>query len=189
MRRCLWLGSIVAFCVIPLFGCSNSDMTTLESYTQEVKQRKPRPIAPLPEIKPIETFVYTPGERRDPFVPDAQAMPVEEEKPIESELAPDPNRRKEELENVPLDSLQMVGTLSLESNNIILGIIRTKCGTVHTVKVNNYLGLNNGQIISITETEIQIREIVADIPGQWQERAAALSLSESIEDKKSGSCN
>ncbi len=175
MRCCLWLGSIVAFCVIPLFGCSNSDMTTLESYTQEVKQRKPRPIAPLPEIKPIETFVYTPGERRDPFVPDAQAMPVEEEKPIESELAPDPNRRKEELENVPLDSLQMVGTL--DQGNERWALIKTKEGILHRVKVGNYLGLNNGQITQISDSDIKLNEIVADVPGQWQERAAMISLS------------
>jgi type IV pilus assembly protein PilP len=176
MRSHLWSLCLILCCIMPIYGCSNDGKQALEVYAQEVKQRKPKAIAPLPEIKPIETFVYLPGARRDPFVPDAQAMPVEEEKPVESELAPDPNRRKEELENVPLDTLRMVGTL--DQNGERWALIRTKESILYRVKVGNYLGLNNGQITQISDSEITLTEIVADAPGQWQERAAIIGLSQ-----------
>ncbi|AFL74767.1 pilus assembly protein PilP [Thiocystis violascens] len=156
-------------------GCGGDRMSELEAYAQSIKARPPGPIQPLPEIKPIETFVYLPGERRDPFTPDAEAMPPE---PLieDNGLAPDPNRRKEELEGFPLDSLRMVGTLDQDAER--WGLVRTKDGIVHRVKVGNYLGMNNGQITNISEDAIQLIEIVSDAPGQWRERPATVALTQ-----------
>lgn len=156
-------------------GCSGDKMKEIKAYAKSVHAHPPGPIMPLPEIKPIETFVYTPGERRDPFTPDAQAMPPE---PVieDNGLAPNPNRRKEELEGFPLDSLRMVGTLDQDATR--WGLIRTKEGIVHRVKVGNYLGANNGQITNIGDDAIQLTEIVSDVPGQWRERAATVSLTQ-----------
>lgn len=175
MRRRLLPLSVLMFSVTQFVGCGDNKTVVLEAYIQEVKQRPPGGIAPLPEIEPIETFVYLPGERRDPFVPDEQAMPVEE-KPPENEFAPDPNRRKEELENMPLDSLRMVGTLDQGEEKWAL--VKNKDGILYRVKVGNYLGLNNGQIVNISDNEIQLNEVVADVPGQWRERPATIALSE-----------
>ncbi|MBK1722115.1 pilus assembly protein PilP [Thiocystis violacea] len=158
-----------------LVGCGGDKMGELQAYVQSVLARPPGPIEPLPEIKPVDTFVYEPGDRRDPFVPDAQSEP-EEEIAEAGGLAPDPNRRKEELESSPLDSLRMVGTLDL--GNERWGLIRTKEGILHRVRVGNYLGQNNGQIISIGNDAIQLTEIVSDAPGQWRERAATLALTQ-----------
>ncbi|WP_369681214.1 pilus assembly protein PilP [Chromatium okenii] len=166
---------ILVLTVAQLAGCGDDETAALEAYVQEIKQRPPGGITPLPEIEPIETFVYIPSDRRDPFVPDEKAMPVEE-KPLENELAPDPNRRKEELESVPLDSLRMVGTLDQGEERWAL--VKNKDGTLYRVKVGNYLGLNNGQIVNISENAIQLNEIVADAPGQWRERQATIALSE-----------
>ncbi len=154
-------------------GCGGDGMSELKTYAQSVKARPAGAIEPLPEIKPIETFVYVPGERRDPFTPDAQAMPPE---PVieDNGLAPNPNRRKEELESFPLDSLRMVGTLN--QDEIRWGLIRTKEGIIYRVKVGNYLGMNNGQITNISDDAIQLTEIVSDAPGQWRERAATVAL-------------
>lgn len=160
---------------ISIGGCGGNGMSELEAYAQSINARPPSPIEPLPEIKPIETFVYVPGERRDPFTPDAQAMPPE---PVieDNGLAPNPNRRKEELESFPLDSLRMVGTL--DQDNIRWGLVRTKEGIIHRVKVGNYLGMNNGQITNIGEDAIQLTEIVSDAPGQWRERPATVALTQ-----------
>ena len=160
--------------LLALAGCS-SDMNDLESYVQSVKMRPPTPIEPLPEIVPVETFVYEPGERRDPFTPDAQTEPTEPAL-VDSGLAPDPTRRKEELEGYALDALRMVGTLEQESTR--WGLVRTKNGIVHRVKVGNYMGTNNGQITSISENAIQLTEIVSDAPGQWRERSATVALTQ-----------
>ncbi|EXJ17099.1 pilus assembly protein PilP [Imhoffiella purpurea] len=158
-----------------LSGCVSKDMSDLDAFVAEVKSRPPGPIEPLPEIEPVDVFVYEPGDRRDPFTPDAQTEPTQQVV-IDNGLAPDPRRRKEELENHPLDSLRMVGTLDLEG--IRWALIRTKDGIVHRVKAGNYLGLNNGQITSIGDDQIQLTEIVSDAPGQWRERPATIALTQ-----------
>ena len=45
-------------------------------------------------------------------------------------------------------------------------------------KAGNYLGLNYGRVMRISETEVVVREIVQDSTGEWTERPAALQLVE-----------
>lgn len=170
--------------VLPLLliaGCGDGGQSDLEEYVQQVRSRVARPVEPLPEIKQVRSFTYEPGERRDPFVTDKQIA----ELPVASKvnkLAPDPLRRKEELEGYALDSLRMVGTL--EQNQSKWGLIRTPNGAVHRVMIGNYMGSNDGRIVSITDEAIQLIEIVADAPGEWRERQAAISITQkSVEGK------
>ncbi|EGV29022.1 Pilus assembly protein PilP [Thiorhodococcus drewsii AZ1] len=167
-----------ALCLLPvvfLAGCVSHDMTDLESYVARVKSQPPGPIEPLPEIQPIDVYVYEPGDRRDPFTPDEETEPTQQAI-ADNGLAPDPTRRKEELESQPLDSLRMVGTLDLD--DVRWALIRTNNGILHRVKVGNYLGMNNGQITSISDDQIQLTEIVSDAPGQWRERPATIALTQ-----------
>jgi len=158
-----------------LMACSGNSMTDLHDYAQKVKEREPMPVEPLPEIKQVDTFVYEPNERRNPFVMDIESEAAEAPR-IDGGIAPDPMRRKEELEMFPLDSLTMVGTLEQHETN--WGLIRTQDGILHRVRVGNYLGQNNGQIIRIDEDEIQLTEIVSDGAGFWRERQASVALSQ-----------
>jgi len=159
--------------VLLLVGCTAHDASDLEAYVRTINARPPGPIEPLPALEPPETFVYEPGERRDPFQSDAQSSPetvtANDEGP-----APDPNRPKEQLEQYPLDSLRMVGTL--EQHDARWGLIRTREGIVHRVKVGNYMGQDHGQIVEIGLDSIQLNEIVSDAPGQWRERSATVAL-------------
>jgi len=156
-----------------LTACGGDKMSDLQAYARSINARPPGPIEPLPEIKPVNTFVYEAEERRDPFTSDAQTEP---EEPMISDngLAPDPRRRKEELEGLSLDSLRMVGTL--EQDGVRQGLVRTSDGILHRVRVGNYMGMNNGQITNISDDAIQLTEIVSDGPGQWREREAKVSL-------------
>lgn len=49
---------------------------------------------------------------------------------------------------------------------------------LYQVRVGNYLGQNYGRITQITETAIQLREIVQDATGDWIERQTTLDLQE-----------
>ncbi len=167
-----WLALALA---LALAGCGASDRSDLEAYVQKVKERDPGPIDPLPDIKQVNTFVFEPGDRRDPFVADNRGSEVAAAAPGSS-LAPDPLRRKEELEGHSLDAVRMVGTL--EQNQTRWGLIRTQDGTLHRVRVGNYLGMNNGQITSISEDAIQLTEVISEGPGEWRERQATVTLSE-----------
>ena len=92
----------------------------------------------------------------------------------DNSLAPDPLRPKEELESYPLDSLRMVGTVQQQETRWAL--VRTREGLVYRVRVGNYLGMNNGQIVGITDDTVRLTEIVSEVPGDWRERSAELKL-------------
>jgi type IV pilus assembly protein PilP len=174
VRRCA-IGLVPVLLPLLLGGCVSSDQSDLEEYVRKVKAREPGAIEPLPEIKPVSTFVYEPADRRDPFVVDARSAAVPAAAPGSS-LAPDPLRRKEELEGYSLDALRMVG--SLEQNQTRWGLIRAPNGILHRVKVGDYMGTNNGQIVSITDEAIQLTEIVPEGPGDWRERQATVALTQ-----------
>ena len=171
------LGPIAAMLIVAFgfMGCSGSDQSDLEEYVAKVKARAPLPLEPLPDIKQIDTFVYEPGDRRDPFVADREGDESVAAAPDNS-LAPDPLRRKEELESFSLDALRMVGTLQQDQTR--WGLIRTQDGTLHMVRVGNHMGLNNGQITSISDEGILLTEVVMEGEGEWRERQAKVSLTE-----------
>jgi len=167
-----------------LSGCVNRDKSDLENYVAEVLSRKGGQIEPLPPIKPYERYLYQSAEQglRDPFTPFME----QEQKQEEIAAAPDAAQQayadeilahnREELEGFELDSLRMVGTLQDDSE--LWGIVRDNAGTVHRVQVGNYLGRNYGKILNIQDDRIQLREIVKDDEGRWEERDASLALAE-----------
>jgi len=164
-----------------LSGCGGDNLGDLREYIEDVKSRKKARIEPLPELKPYETFIYEANDRRDPFDGALTAAPSALASNVASGakgsgIQPDSNRRKEALEEFPLDSLRMVG--SLEQSSGIWAIIKASNGTVHRVKTGNYAGQNHGKITSINENEIKLLEIAPDGLGGWIEREASLALSE-----------
>ncbi|MCP3671755.1 MAG: pilus assembly protein PilP [Gammaproteobacteria bacterium] len=158
-----------------LAACGGGGMHDLEQYVKMVKAKKPGRIEPLPELKQVETFAYVANNRRNPFIP-TQAVESDEIIQQGSGLAPDPNRRKEELEQFPLDSIRMVGTVDLSET--VWGLVKTKDQTIYRIKVGNYMGLNHGQITNISEDKIELTEIIPKKPGGFKERQASVSLSE-----------
>ncbi len=166
-----------------LSGCVSSDMSDLEVYKDEVLARKSGRIEPLPEIKPYERYLYQSADNnlRDPFEPFYEEKREEvKEKPVDpmqqKYIAEIKNRNREELEQFALDSLRMVGTL--EDTDELWGIVKDNNGVIHRVKTGNYLGLNYGKIIHIAEEGIELREIVRDSQGNYEERQASLALAE-----------
>lgn len=152
-------------------GCADKSMNDLERFVENThKDRKPR-VEPLPRIKPNPTFEYTAAELVDPF---SQANLIQRRPTPEGGPAPDPTRRKEPLEQFPLDALSMVGTLS--NNDSSWAIIRTPDGTVHRAGKGNYLGQNYGEIQAVKDTEVEIVELVPDVNGGWMKRDATLAI-------------
>ncbi|WP_456375247.1 pilus assembly protein PilP [Thiolapillus sp.] len=161
--------------ILLLAGCASRDMSDLRSYVEEVKNRPPTPIEPIPQIKQSETYLYAGSEGRNPFVPTedvSDAMVAD----TGTGPRPDPNRRKEELESYPLDSLRMVGTL--DQNQAVWALVQSPDGTIHRVKAGNYLGQNDGRIISIEEEKINVVELIPNSGGGYLERQASLTLGE-----------
>lgn len=159
-----------------LTACGGDNLDDLRAYAEEVKARKHKRIEPLPEVKPHETFLYQAFELRDPFAPAPFSRAAATAPTSNNGIRPDTNRRREPLEEFPLDTLRMVGTL--ERNQERWGLIQAKDGTVHRLKVGNYIGQNYGKIVAISEQEVSLVEIVPDGLGGWTERKAALAITE-----------
>jgi len=161
-----------------LFGCSNSERRTeLESYVKRIKSRTIKEIEPLPEIKPYEIFTYSAANLHSPFVPIIM-QEVAKKVVVENGIHPDINRRKEALENFPLDSLRMVGTLEQSAKKWVLMVDPT--GTVFRITRGNYIGQNHGLIDSISDERVMITEIIPDPMGGWRERKASISLVDAL---------
>lgn len=180
-----FLERILIICsVMLLASCVSNDISDLDQWTTEVMARPGGRIEPLPEIKPYEAYAYqsAAANKVDPFELFYQQRPAKQEdiaadsgltKELEMEIKV---RNREELEQYELDSLKMVGTM--DDTEQLWGIIIDPDGIVHRVTVGNYAGRNIGKIVNIFEDRIELREIVRNSQGRWEERQAAIALIE-----------
>lgn len=174
--------SVLLVLSVSLGGCVLHDISDLDAWVQEVVARPGGRLKPLPEIKPYAAYAYqsSAGGARDPFEPFYQArQAVDVEELVDTGLSEEmereiKHRNKEELEQFELDSVRMVGTI--ESRKEKWAIMLDPDGVVHRVKPGNYMGRNIGKIISIFEDRVELREIVKNAQGRWEERQAAIAL-------------
>ncbi len=183
-------GVVVSGLALGLFGCAQSDLSEVKRFVETTKRTTVgKKLDPPPEIKPYTPFAYTAQGGKDPFIvaPFAQEEELEATQDIVAQNAanytgvrPDPNRVREEMEKYSLSSLKMMGTFRMggSSGGELWALILAPDGVVHRVQKNNYLGTNHGKIVSITEQRVELKEIVPDGPGRWQERDALLSLTQ-----------
>ncbi|MEX2352951.1 MAG: pilus assembly protein PilP [Gammaproteobacteria bacterium] len=178
IKRIFVLGTFLA-----VAGCVSNDISDLDQWTQEVMARPGGRIEPLPEMRPYEPYTYKSGAegKVDPFQLFYRQRQARQDEVVDTGLTPEmemeiKNRNREELEQFELDSLRMVGTLEDTQEN--WGIIVDPDGIVHRVRVGNYVGRNIGKIVNIFEDRIELREIVRNSQGRWEERQAAIALNE-----------
>jgi type IV pilus assembly protein PilP len=163
---------------LALAACSGEQHGDLRQFVKEGENLPHGRIPPLPEVKPYEPFTYSAFDLIDPFKP----RKIEPPKGGGGGIAPDLNRRREPLEAYPLESLRMVGTL--EQKKQMFALVRAPDNTLYRVRSGNYLGQNFGRIVGISESAIQLKEILQDSGGNWEEKEQALLLQEEAEAKK-----
>lgn len=161
---------IAAFVSAGLAGCAG-DLDELKQKVAEIRAKPGERIEPLPEIKPYEAFKYDASTERSPFIPSASAKSA-----LATSARPDVKRPREFLEQFPLDTLAMVGTLQKQGRTY--GLLQGKDGLVHRVQVGSYVGQADGRVTGITGTRVSVIELVADGLGGYIERPAALTLKE-----------
>ena len=160
-----------------LTACTGEEFGDLKAELNEKSKDFRGRVDPLPQVKPYEPVPYTAETMIDPFRPDRIDVAGAPRAPRSdvSKLAPDLNRPKEPLEAFPLESLQMLGTISQNRETFAL----VKAGpNLYRVRKGNYLGLNFGVVTGIDEAAINLKELVQDGQGEWVERASALQLLE-----------
>lgn len=165
---------LMIFAALLLAGCGGEEFQDLRDFVKNAGADMRGKVEPPPEIKPYEPFNYDNATAiQDPFKP-RKADPKNASHAGINQ--PNLDRPKEELEEFPLESLRMVGYL--QQSNVDYAVIRSSDGKLHRVKAGNYVGLNFGQIISVSDTEIKIKEMVQDSAGDWSERESSLQLVE-----------
>lgn len=162
-----------------LGGCSEHNMSDLDRYVSAEKAKKAGRIKSVPEFKAYDSYIYIVDENgRSPFEPTKQEEMVSNsvEAAVGGGISPDANRNRESLENYPLDTLKYVG--SLERGGKIWAILISPDALIHKIKVGNFIGQNYGKITNITDSKVDVSELVPNGLGGWLERLAGLSLIE-----------
>jgi type IV pilus assembly protein PilP len=163
-----------ALCLI-LSGCGSDGLEEVREFVKNAHADKKPKVEPLPELKTQETFVYAATGLVDPFSV-ANLKPQSLGPKGAGGPRPDPTRRKEPLEDYPLDSLKMVGTLVRGKQ--AWAIVQAPDGTVHRAKKGDHLGQNFGMVTKVTEEKVDLIELIQSSLGDWVEREANLSLAE-----------
>ncbi len=166
--RWIWLP------VFLLAGCGSEEFQDLQDFVNTSGADMRGKIEAPPEVKPYEPFTYDNSEGLpDPFKPRKPETATGGKRGLSPELA---KHKPEELEGFPLDSLKMTGYLHI--HNTAYAVISAPDGKVRNVRVGNFMGQNFGRIISISETELKLKEMVQDSAGDWSERTSSLELIE-----------
>ena len=163
-----------SLCVV-LTGCGSDGLDDLREFVKNERANKKPRVEPLPEIKTQETFIYSAADKTDPFAA-LNLKPQGQPGKTAGIGGPDPNRRKEALEEYPLDALKMVGTLFRGKQ--AWAVIMAPDGTVHRAQIGNHLGQNFGQITRISEEKVEVIELIQGSMGDWVEREAGIALVE-----------
>lgn len=155
--------------MLALSACSSRD-ADLDRFIDATKKEPGGHVEALREVKPYESFIYPDKDLRSPFMPGGSgASSAGGPRPITS-------RNREFLEQVPLDTLKMVGTLNLDGNSY--GLVQARDGRVHRVVVGNYMGQSDGRITAISPSKINVTEVIPDGLGGYIERPTSLGLNE-----------
>lgn len=163
---------LAIFMLIGLAACSGEKNVELRAYVDEIKAKQKGRIPPLPKPITFKVFTYNDSILRNPFVATVEIQAAESN----NGLKPNMTRDREVLEQYALGSLKMMG--SLEKNKRRWALIRASDGTLFRVTTGKHIGKNNGKVIKITETQLELKEIVPDGLGGWIERITILAASE-----------
>jgi type IV pilus assembly protein PilP len=156
---------------LSLSACGHS-MSDLEQWVAKEKAQPGGHVPAIPQVSPYQSYAY-PGHTRDPF--DTNVLQRLYNKAHRGKVEIDPNRPRQYLEQFPLDSLKMVGTLT--DKGTTFGLIQVPDGAIQRVTVGQYMGQHSGKITGITPTSIKLREIVPDGFGGYKDQSASIAMS------------
>ena len=176
LKRCI--RTAAALGVITLVaGCGGEEHGDLKEELNNLTKDLRGRVDPLPQVRPYEPVPYTAEGQIDPFRPERIEVAAARGAPSASASLIDEQKKRppEPLEAFPLESIQMLGTITQANETFAL----VKAGpNLYRVRKGNYMGQNFGVITQIDEGQIAVKELVQDSTGDWVERMTALQLVE-----------
>lgn len=164
--------SLSLLVVLGLVGCE-SRIDVVNQEMAQIRNQQPLPIEPAPVFNPVPTFEYAARQLKSPFMPTSLA--AELKVMAGKRVYPNFARARQALENYPLDSLNMKGSMR-NSGGRITAVIQTPDGELERVQLGSYMGDNHGRVVRITPTQIDLIEIIPDGRDGYLERPRSLVL-------------
>ena len=158
-----------------LAGCGGErDFSDLDSFMDDVRLYSPSPLETMPTSASYPVFSYGAASLRSPF---SAQVAAGEEGLVRGEPRGEPDRQRprQYLERFSIEQFEMVGTISNAAGSFAL---LRGAGGVHRLKVGDYLGRNDGRIVAISGSQVDVVEIVPDGEGAWLERPRTIPLKE-----------
>jgi type IV pilus assembly protein PilP len=171
--KLIWLIAAIPLLVA---GCGGEEHSDIKQWMREATKDLRGHVPPLPEVKPFPVVSYEPGDLLDPF---RSAKIEPEKKNGGGGVKPDFDRRKEELERYPLDSIKFVGLIR---DAKLLYAVVTADKRIYRVKIGNYIGQDFGMVSDIQTSpglddgKLILKELVQDASGDWVERESVLEM-------------
>lgn len=161
-----------ALVIMLLAGCADSPDQDLRAWMRDIRQQSHAAPSELPAQAVVHEFTYVAADRPDPFDILKISTPLGEERALHS-LQPDTRRMREPLESMPLDSFRLVGSLRRQGQ--VIGLVEAD-KIVHQIRLGNYIGADMGKVIAISDSAIEIEEMVQDGANGWIKRRSRLAL-------------
>ncbi len=156
-------------------GCVKNDR--VENLRVQIESKKIKAVANIqetPQFKSHERYSYGSGGLKSPFrntISELRTL-----KKSFTDIKPDENRIKSALEGYNLESIKMTGTIKGSKESSLEAIIETNDGSVYIVKVDEYIGENNGRVTSINKNSIELEEIISNGSYRWLKRPAKITM-------------
>ncbi|WP_434514181.1 pilus assembly protein PilP [Dechloromonas sp. ARDL1] len=169
-----------------LGACAGGEHEDLKQWMAENTKDMRGNVPKLPEVKPYEPVPYSMDGVLDPFKP-SKIEPESRYKQLAGKggaFQPDFEAREirnSMLEKYPIESLKMIGYMNVNKRPMAVIQVEDK---VKQVKVGDYMGLDFGMVTQVSDTEVQLRELIQDSAGDWSERKSSLYLQSKEGSKK-----
>jgi type IV pilus assembly protein PilP len=167
----------VLVALLALAACGGEEHRDLKKELNELTKDFRGRVDALPQVRPYEPVPYTAEGQVDPFRPERIEVAQRRLSPsaTSARVEKERDRPKEPLEAFPLESIQMMGTITQDTETFAL----VKAGpNLYRVRKGNYMGQNFGVVTGIDESQITLKELIQDGGGEWVERNSALQLVE-----------
>ena len=169
--------NLVIVAALALAACGAEEHGDLKQELNQLTKDFRGRVDPLPQVRPYEPVPYTAEGQVDPFRPQRIDVAQRRLSPsaTSARVEKERDRPKEPLEAFPLESIQMMGTITQDKETFAL----VKAGpNLYRVRKGNYMGQNFGVVTGIDESQIALKELIQDGGGEWVERNSALQLVE-----------
>lgn len=166
---------MLLFC-LALAGCGDEEPEDIRQWMNESTKDMRGKVPPLPEIKALPAISYEPGEIISPFA--LEKLFADEVNAARNNLAKKVNSDAYPLARVPLETIRLLGTLTVGSQ--IIAVVSSAGDVPRRVKLGDYIGQNGGRIVAIhpatekSDAEIVIKETVQE-KASWVERESRIT--------------